>query len=299
MDLEALRRVAAGLLDDLHAAVDVLASPLAAASGLEPGLAADVAAAGVWVVAMFAALAALSAALRVVGPGWARPAPFLLAFELVSVANLGVCGLEGLLVWTGAELADFPDRLYGVSAGARRVLKVNLAFQVWDFFVSMIHPKLRVPEMFAHHFLAALLCWWSLSGPFCQYYSAFFMGVAELSSLPLVVVDLTSYYPEVDKLYPTLGLVNKVAFAFMFLAFRVYYWAKHALVFWADSVAALQAGTAHDTAIVVGTLLANVFFTLLQLFWTKRLVVAVLDLLKGGDGHGCAPANEDDAKKSK
>jgi hypothetical protein len=48
----------------------------------------------------------------------------------------------------------------GTSPYAIKVLQANMAFQIWDFLVSLFHKELRGPEMLAHHSLAALLCYW-------------------------------------------------------------------------------------------------------------------------------------------
>lgn len=76
------------------------------------------------------------------------------------------------------KLDDFTtaeQRLYGVSPHAVNVLQANFAFQVWDFFTSLLHAELRAPEMLAHHSLAALLCYWGLTMPYMHYYSVYFM----------------------------------------------------------------------------------------------------------------------------
>ena len=116
---------------------------------------------------------------------------FLLAFELSCLFPLAYCAYEGYTTWT-TGLGAFTTakaRLYATSPGAVRVLQAHLAFEAWDFGVSFFNKTLRAPEMLAHHALAALLCYWALTMPYMHYYAVYFMGVAEISSVPLVLVD--------------------------------------------------------------------------------------------------------------
>ncbi|EEH58507.1 LOW QUALITY PROTEIN: uncharacterized protein MICPUCDRAFT_62352 [Micromonas pusilla CCMP1545] len=129
---------------------------------------------------------------------------FLLAFELSCLFPLAYCAYEGYTTWT-TGLGAFTTakaRLYATSPGAVRVLQAHLAFEAWDFGVSFFNKTLRAPEMLAHHALAALLCYWALTMPYMHYYAVYFMGVAEISSVPLVLVDAGKYYPDVSKRFP-------------------------------------------------------------------------------------------------
>ena len=108
-----------------------------------------------------------------------------------------MCAYYGVTGWF-FEVDDFAteeQRLYSVSLAAVKVLQTNFAFQTWDFAVSFLHKELNAPEMLAHHSLAALLCYWGLTMPYMHYYAIYFMGVAEVSSVPLVLVDICKYYP--------------------------------------------------------------------------------------------------------
>ena len=185
------------------------------------------------------------------------------------------------------RLDDFTTaekRLYGESPEAIKVLQVNFAFQVWDFFASLVHPELCAPEMLAHHSLAALLCYWGLTMPYMHYYAIYFMGVAEVSSVPLVLVDICKFYPDVAKRFPALDLGAKVTFGLLFLLVRDVFWVLTAYVVWKDGVGILRAGNfpeKYPGYITASVLVANVFFTVLQLVWTKKLFDGIAELLKG------------------
>ena len=43
-------------------------------------------------------------------------------------------------------------------------------------------------------------------------------GVVEISSVPLVLVDICKYYPELQRRYPALDMGAKVSFGLLFIA---------------------------------------------------------------------------------
>ena len=156
-----------------------------------------------------------------------------------------MCAYYGVTGWF-FEVDDFAteeQRLYSVSPAAVKVLQTNFAFQTWDFAVSFLHKELNAPEMLAHHSLAALLCYWGLTMPYMHYYAIYFMGVAEVSSVPLVLVDICKYYPEFAKRFPLVDLLSKLAFAAAFVAVRDVFWVYTAVTVWKDGVGILRRGT--------------------------------------------------------
>ena len=202
-----------------------------------------------------------------------------------------MCAYYGVIGWL-YEVDDFTtaeQRLYAVSPAAVKVLQTNFAFQMWDFLVSFLHKELSAPEMLAHHSLAALLCYWGLTMPYMHYYSIYFMGVAEVSSVPLVLVDICTHYPEVARRFPVVDLLAKVTFGLLFLMVRDVFWVYTAATVWKDGLGILRAGNfpeKYPGYITASVLVANVFFTVLQLVWTKKLFDGIKELLAGGDADG-------------
>ena len=217
-------------------------------------------------------------------------------------AQLATCAYYGVTGWL-YDVDDFttPEaRLYAVSPAAVKVLQTNFAFQVWDFAVSLLHSELNSPEMLAHHSLAALLCYWGLTMPYMHYYSIYFMGVAEVSSVPLVLVDVCKFYPEVARRFPALDLAAKAGFGVLFLLVRDVFWVYTAATVWKDGLGILRAGNfpeKYPGYITASVLVANVFFTVLQLLWTKKLLDGVAELFAGGGEKETARAAETKKKK--
>ena len=110
---------------------------------------------------------------------------------------------------------------------------------MWDFAVSLLHSELNSPEMLAHHSLAALLCYWGLTMPYMHYYSIYFMGVAEVSSVPLVLVDVCKPPSGVGS---RADLAAKAGFEVLFLLVRDVFWVYTAATVWKDGLGILRAG---------------------------------------------------------
>ena len=215
------------------------------------------------------------------------PATFHPSFTYTT--QLFMCAYYGVTGWF-FEVDDFAteeQRLYSVSPAAVKVLQTNFAFQTWDFAVSFLHKELNAPEMLAHHSLAALLCYWGLTMPYMHYYAIYFMGVAEVSSVPLVLVDICKYYPEFAKRFPLVDLLSKLAFAAAFLAVRDVFWVYTAVTVWKDGVGILRKGNfpaKYPGYITASVLVANAFFTTLQIVWTGKLLQGAAELFGGKDG---------------
>lgn len=219
-------------------------------------------------------------------PRFMRKDPFLLAFELTCFAPLAYCAYVGTRGWlydlnVGYETPH--QRLHKpLPLSSRKMILCNCAFQIWDFIISLRHAQLNSIEMLMHHALAAALCLAGLHIGFGQYYGLFFMGVTETSSLPLVWVDLGKYYPELAKRYSGMDLLAKVIFGLMFIAVRDVLFMKHSITLWKDSFAVLAAGTAKFPGVTKAFLVTNLFFNVLQIAWTKKLLDGLFELINGG-----------------
>lgn len=93
---------------------------------------------------------------------------------------------------------------------------------------------------------------------------------------------------------PAVDLGAKVTFGLLFLAVRDVFWVLTAITVWKDGLGILRAGNfpeKYPGYITASVLIANVFFTTLQIVWTKKLFDGIAELLKGDGG--------DDKKKEK
>lgn len=67
------------------------------------------------------------------------------------------------------------------------ILVPMLAFQLWDFVVTLIFADLRDWAMVLHHVAVAIISWVCTEYAFCQRTLVFFMGVVEITNVPLTV----------------------------------------------------------------------------------------------------------------
>jgi len=117
-----------------------------------------------------------------------------------------------------------------------------------------------------------------------RYYSPFFYGVSELSSIPLSLVNIYKFRPDWHVNMPILQHLLKCLFALTFLTIRVGCWMPVIKSFFSD-VYHLQ--TTSDPAMTLGfrlTLLITsaipaLLLTCLQLFWAYRIVQIVWRIL--------------------
>ena len=220
-----------------------------------------------------------------VAPKYMRRDCFLLAFELTCLVPLTYCAVVGHRLWTRSLDRGFETpykRLHAlVAQEPREMILVNCGFQIWDFLISFGHPKLCSTEMLLHHSLAAALALTGLHMGFAQYYGAFFLGVTEISSVQLVIVDVGKYYPEFARKHPMVDLFFKFIFLLTFIAVRDVMFVKYSIQLFKDSFAVLQAGTSSVPYMIKGFLVTNVFFNVLQITWTKLLLDGVIETLRG------------------
>ena len=121
--------------------------------------------------------------------------------------------------------------------------------------------------------------------PYLQHYAPFFVGVIEISSVPLVLVDLfhPKHFADVAASHPSLSAINetmRLVFALSFLVLRTVYFPV--VVFTQaipDLATQLQFGSDADsqkTALAASGISFALLFTGLQLHWSWLLIRQVL-----------------------
>ncbi|CAM9837212.1 unnamed protein product [Discosporangium mesarthrocarpum] len=188
------------------------------------------------------------------------------------------------------------DRLMPVRVG------VNFAFQFYDLLATVLMPRLRKVEMFVHHSMAIGMCYLLLRDSYVHYYAIFFLGISEVSSIPLVFVDLFKYFPEVAKKAGKASDLVRIAFALLFMGIRVIYWPCIAVRHILDTVDSVKAGTVHSVGVVTFFLVCNLTLTVLQWFWGYLITRAAIKMITGGKkgregGDGKAKGGKEKEKK--
>lgn len=155
-----------------------------------------------------------------------------------------------------------------------------LGIMTWDIPITILTPKLRNWPMIIHHVAmvvtAALsLGVWSQGTRLFGYYAPFYFGLTEVSTLPLVVMDLMKTNNRVapDWLGPL--------FAFLFLTVRALYFPYVSVAsVLPDIRQAARKGIYRSSLYSMAVL--NILFTLLQLYWGSLVVKELVKLVQNG-----------------
>ena len=221
--------------------------------------------------------------------------PSLFAFE-------GVCGIVFVLMtilsvksW---HIDNHPQkalpqtavgRVYGYSPISEKIAALSFVFQVWSCVFTPFIPEFYSPVMMAHHIMAATVSYIAVQNQYYHYYVIFFLSLTEVSSVPLVIMSLAKYYPQV---FGAFVPAARPLFAISFVYYRVYMWGKIGYCLWSDGFAILKKDKSSDSGKSIAEyyrpgktyalyiiLIANLLLGFLQLFWFSKIVVEVLKMI--------------------
>lgn len=235
-----------------------------------------------WLLGLFAAQAMLTLVCRRVPA--LQDLPMENAHGLVVLVPFVYLAAAGTRLWffdAGFEAAFAEDKIYGYYAPAYGLVRVMLAFQLWDLAITVVATRLPTrAQALAHHASSALLAYMGLScgtHGFCLYYAGFFFGASEISSIFLAFVDLFRQNPQLAKDCHSFNETVRVLFAVSFLSIRCIYWPFVCYSFWQN----LLSSTA-PLALKAVWMGFNVGLTCLQYYWGSLVVKGVIKLLQGG-----------------
>jgi len=118
-----------------------------------------------------------------------------------------------------------------------------------------------------------------------SYYASFFFGAVEISSVPLVFVDLFRAFPELTERSSALHTCNEMMrsiFAVSFVILRVLYWPCVTYTMLYDMRVAASLSDLRGFHVQIGYLLfCAVALTLLQQYWGFKVIRAVIKMIIG------------------
>lgn len=199
-----------------------------------------------------------------------------MAFEIVAgicVTYLGIVGTLGLFhLYDKFDMTDLEnDRFYGRAQFVEdHLIMPMLSYQGWNALLCFFNADLRDPAMIGHHIATFSLAYFGLN-PYVHYYALFFFGFAEMTNIPLTLVDIFKYFPDLKEKYPTLNEICRISFAVSFIIIRLFVWPYISYYFWVGSLDVLNSGKAHSSMVVIVFLVANLFLTGLQFFWGSKI----------------------------
>lgn len=200
----------------------------------------------------------------------------------VAIGSVGVY----LEYWVLPSLNEFTgssvDRAWGHANELYLVSAMQLGYQFWAIPVGILYVN-ETKEMVLHHF--AVVVSTSMSGFMTvgfRYYTPFFYGIMELSSLPLAVMNTFKDNPDWVKRYPKAYANTRIVFAISFLVIRVIMCAPRWMPFLRDNFLFMYTapmGLLKVYLFVQWSFAA--FLAGIQLFWAHKIVVGLAKVLFG------------------
>ena len=221
----------------------------------------------------------------------AKKGAYLASFQLIMCLGTWHVAMRGMNAWyldpsanllndiDGKYLNKPFERVFKSETKSHDIAKIQFALQIWKFFCSMGEFELAWPEFLGSQMLTATLSYWSLSIPYMQYYAVFFLGVLEITNVPLCAIDFFKFYPSYKKQYWIVEVLFKIIFAALFAWLRVYNWFFLSRQMWADTFFILEqknlpSGFRYPCPkeVIYGVLVLNAIFSLLQLAWLAQII---------------------------
>ena len=200
----------------------------------------------------------------------------IMAFEIVAgicVTYLGIAGIIGYYSLLNVQVFDklVDDKFYGRSDFVvNHLIYPMICYQGWNLLLCFLNADLRDPAMIGHHAVTGTLAYFGLH-PYLHFYGLFYFGVAELTNIPLTIVDIFKYYPDMKKHFPVVNEVARISFAVSFIILRLIIWPFYSYPFWVGSFELLFKEAPHSYFVVGFFLFANIFLTGLQFFWGSKI----------------------------
>eukprot|EP00322_Chrysochromulina_rotalis_P003007 CAMPEP_0115857776 /NCGR_PEP_ID=MMETSP0287-20121206/15753_1 /TAXON_ID=412157 /ORGANISM="Chrysochromulina rotalis, Strain UIO044" /LENGTH=288 /DNA_ID=CAMNT_0003312013 /DNA_START=36 /DNA_END=902 /DNA_ORIENTATION=- len=190
----------------------------------------------------------------------------VLMFDIVSV----LIGLQGLVGGSMSALSSARvDRLYGYSSVFSLLNSLTTAFEVYNTIVCLCVTPQGI-ALVAHHVCTLALCFIA-TAPYVHFYGLFFIGLANLSSIPLAAFTVCDALRMRNPAFEQPYVRCRMAFAGLFLLVRVTIWPCVSAVFWYDTIATVIAGHVRSKPATLFLLLSNIFLTSLQFMWGRKV----------------------------
>jgi hypothetical protein len=158
------------------------------------------------------------------------------------------------------------ESLYPIAA-------LQIAYQLWAIRMGLFVVK-ESPAMIVHHvavIMASCMCALLTIG--FRYWTPFFFGMVEVSSVPLALMNTFKDHPVLIEKYPTFYHYVRLAFAFSFLVIRWTMFAPRQYTFLQQSMWAIRSSESYPYILFMSLVwLSSFFLWCLQVFWGTLIV---------------------------
>jgi hypothetical protein len=180
---------------------------------------------------------------------------------------------------------SYAARYFDCTPAQRTLVKMMLGFQAYDVLTTAVVPELRKAEHLAHHVTTGVFACLALFSRSLLYYSYFFFGLSEISSICLVFVDLFRQCPGLlasSRCLSTFNEVTRLCFGLTFLSIRCLAWPYVMVSLVRDIVSAHAAADPRfwypGASFYVTT---TVLMSLLQQYWGLKVVKGMVKMARG------------------
>jgi hypothetical protein len=240
---------------------------------------------------------------KVLGEGPWSKMPGFTAHQIVVVPVLLYLTFEGLREWTFfRDKSTATERILGEQHGHLCEFVIGMML-FWDIPTGLLTPSLRESAMVMHHigmFATASIALGALSSgkPIMGYYAPFFFGLIELSSIPLILVDL--FHPKhkawfayltsdsAPALLIRLNEIARLVFAMCFLVMRTLYFPYVTIAgvlpdVWTVTKLPSEQRNYVPKLPLYAIAASNVLFSVLQMYWGALIVRQIFKLIFGAN----------------
>lgn len=201
----------------------------------------------------------------------------MVSFMAVSLYCCVYISMAGLTLYMGYFGVDeqytmlTENVFYARSAFVEKHLLMPMfCYQFWNTVTCFLYKEMFNPTMIMHHTATCML---QVLGflPFLHSECFFFIGLAEITNIPLTYMDLCKCKPEWKERWPNLYSLNQLVFAITFLAIRVVIWPIRAIPVWWNLALLLYEGKARNDTVAYGFILISSILSVMQVMWGKKI----------------------------
>lgn len=185
-------------------------------------------------------------------------------------ACLGTVGLYHFY-YTLPDNPSLQEQVLGWQESLYPIAGLQIAYQLWAIVMGIFVVK-ESPAMILHHVCVILVsCMCSFMTIGFRYWTPFFLGMVELSSVPLAIMNTFKDYNVFIQQYPKVYFYVRLAFAFSFLIVRWFMFAPRKYIFLRQCMWAILSSTSrrgrYYQVFMSFVWISAFFLWCLQVFW--------------------------------
>ncbi len=203
----------------------------------------------------------------------------VLAYEFTSFLAVTYLALAGVVAWFelfGVDISDAKAQpLFGRSDFITdHIISLLAAYQGWNCILCLILRELRTVQMLSHHVFALVLAVCAMDS-FLNYWTIYFFGITELSSIPLSGITILTHLLGKEKENHPLYKFSKMSFAFSFTVVRIVFWTPYFVHCIQQSFKHYFSGELYPPYFFIFTSISSLL-TVLQYMWFGKIIKNLL-----------------------